>query len=101
MCYINDRNVGHVETGPIYQTQISIEVKLYTWYIPEHTAGEFYLNIKPKFSGFDDTRGDKRHLKKQNKYIFNNYFATFVLKVYENIRGSKPKIAEKSRLVRI
>ena len=67
----------------------------------DYTAGEFYLNIQPKFSGFDDTRGDKRHLKKQNKHTFYNYFATFVLELYENIRGSEPKIAEKSRLVRI
>ena len=37
----------------------------------------------------------------QNKYISNNYFATCILKLYENIRGSEPKIAEKSRLVRI
>ena len=55
----------------------------------------------PKFIGFNETRGDKRHLKKQNKYISNNYFATCTLKVHEKIRGSEPKIAEKGRLVRI
>ena len=80
---------------------ISIEVNLDESCISDYIDREFYLRIKPKLLGFDKSRGDKRHLKKQNKYISNNYFATCTLKVHEKIRGSEPKIAEKSRLVRI
>ena len=47
-----------------------------------------------QFFGFLETRGDKRFLKKQNKYISNNYSATCCFKLFENNRGFEPKIAE-------
>ena len=78
---------------------ISIEVNLDDWRISDYNDREFYQSIKPKLLGFDKSQGDKRHLKMQNKYISNNYFATCILKLYENIRGSEPKIAEICRPV--